>query len=556
MQKILRTLIIIAMLITCYLLILAWQKDYGGSSPNTAITTPTLATNSDIPPPSGDLPISQMAMDSTKDKLISVTTDLYDIKINPVGGDVVYAALRQYNATLGNPNPFVILEEGAGRTYVAQSLIGGRDGIDNQSRALYHSPQEHYQMSGDSLVVPLHYQKDGLSITKTYTFYKDQYPIQVSHHINNTSGQDWQGELFLQLKRDNFKDPGLADKGALGMATYLGGAWGTPSEPYNKLDFKDFNDGKLNTVSADAWVAILQHYFVSAWTPNAQQTTDTANNAPVRQFFSRQSGKDNYIGYSNIISVGNNKQITLNDTLYVGPKVQDKLEHVAVGLDKTVDYGVFWPISKPLFILLENIYKLLGNWGWSIIVLTLIVKIALMWFSNKSYYSMAKMRQIAPRLQALKDKYGDDRLKMSQEMMAIYKEEKVNPMAGCLPILLQMPIFLGLYWCLVESVELRHAPWILWIKDLSSMDPYLILPIFMGITMYVQQLLNPQPTDPMQAKIMRILPIIFAVFMLFFPAGLVLYWTVNNLFSMTQQHIINKKVETQYKKRNPQVVSD
>lgn len=565
MQKILRTLIIIAMLITCYLLILAWQKDYA-NAPKTAPTVAT-STTSDIPPVSGDLPISQAQSSTTNNELISVVTDLYDIKINPVGGDVVYSALRQYNATLGTQEPFVILEEGTGRTYVAQSLIGGRDGIDNQARATYHSPQKHYQMTADSLVVPLSYQKDGLTVQKTYTFYKNQYPIAVSHTIANTSGQDWQGELFVQLKRNNFKDPGLADKGALGLATYLGGAWGTPDAPYNKLDFKNFNDGKLNTVSDNAWVALLQHYFVSAWTPNPHQaiatnanTTSTGdmatanNHATLRKFFSRQSGNDNYIGYSNIIDVANGKQITLHDTLYIGPKVQDKLENVAIGLDKTVDYGVFWPISKPLFILLENIHKVLGNWGWSIIALTLIVKIALMWFSNKSYYSMAKMRQIAPRLQALKDKHGDDRLKMSQEMMAIYKEEKVNPMAGCLPILLQMPIFLGLYWCLVESVELRHAPWILWIQDLSAMDPWFILPIFMGVTMYVQQLLNPQPTDPMQAKVMRILPIIFAVFMLFFPAGLVLYWTVNNLFSMTQQHIINKKVEEQYKKRTVKVV--
>lgn len=215
---------------------------------------------------------------------------------------------------------------------------------------------------------------------------------------------------------------------------------------------------------------------------------------------------------------------------------------VAEGLDKTVDYGLLWPISKVLFVILEGIYKFIGNWGWSIVVLTLIIKIALFWLSNKSYVSMAKMRAIAPKLQALKDKHGDDRMAMSQEMMQLYRDEKVNPMAGCLPILIQMPIFLGLYWMLVESVELRHAPWIGWITDLSAMDPWFILPIFMGVTMYVQQLLNPQPTDPMQAKMMKILPLVFTIFMLWFPAGLVLYWTVNNLFSMIHQHLVNKRV--------------
>ena len=215
---------------------------------------------------------------------------------------------------------------------------------------------------------------------------------------------------------------------------------------------------------------------------------------------------------------------------------------VAEGLDKTVDYGLLWPISKVLFVILDGIHKFIGNWGWSIVVLTLIIKIALFWLSNKSYVSMAKMRAIAPKLQALKDKHGDDRMAMSQEMMQLYRDEKVNPMAGCLPILIQMPIFLGLYWMLVESVELRHAPWIGWITDLSAMDPWFILPIFMGVTMYVQQLLNPQPTDPMQAKMMKILPVVFTIFMLWFPAGLVLYWTVNNLFSMIHQHLVNKRV--------------
>lgn len=541
MQKILRGLIIVAILITCYLLVLAWQKDYA----NAPVTAPVATSQggSDLAPSTGDLPVTAAAATAAPStKLISVSTDRYDIKINPVGGDIVHAALKQYDATLGSGTPFVLLEEGAGRTYVAQSLIGGRDGIDTQSRATYSSPKDSYEMTGQSLSVPLTYEKDGVRFTKTYEFTQDSYPIKLSHSIVNTSAKDWQGDLFIQLKRDNSKDPGLSDKGVLGMATYLGGAWGVPSEPYNKLKFSNFNDNDITQSSPDGWVGMIQHYFVSAWTPEGE-------NGYAPKFFSRSSGDDNYIGYSSLVNVPAGRQITLNDTLYLGPKVQSQMKEVATGLDKTVDYGFLWPISKPIFVLLENIHKVLGNWGWSIIALTLIIKIALMWISGKSYYSMAKMRMIAPRLQELKEEFGEDRMKMSQEMMKLYKEEQVNPMAGCLPILLQMPIFLALYWVLVESVELRHAPWILWINDLSAMDPWLILPIFMGVTMYVQQLLNPQPTDPMQAKIMRILPIVFTVFMLFFPAGLVLYWTVNNLFSMTQQHLINKKVEKEYQAR-------
>ena len=381
--------------------------------------------------------------------------------------------------------------------------------------------------------MPLVYQKDGVTITKTYTFNAGQYPINLSYNINNTSANAWQGQMYAQLKRDNSKDPGLDDKGMLGMATYLGGAWGTPDDPFNKLKFSNFGDD-LNVKSKDGWVGLVQHYFVSAWTPSNSFEAD---------FFAHTTGNEYFIGYNSpVINVDAGKQITLNSTLYAGPKIQSEMAPVAEGLNKTVDYGLLWPISKVLFVILEGIHKFIGNWGWSIVVLTLIIKIALFWLSNKSYVSMAKMRAIAPKLQALKDKHGDDRMAMSQEMMQLYRDEKVNPMAGCLPILIQMPIFLGLYWMLVESVELRHAPWIGWITDLSAMDPWFILPIFMGVTMYVQQLLNPQPTDPMQAKMMKILPVVFTIFMLWFPAGLVLYWTVNNLFSMIHQHLVNKRV--------------
>lgn len=284
-------------------------------------------------------------------------------------------------------------------------------------------------------------------------------------------------------------------------------------------------------------MGIIQHYFVSAWTPNDFDG----------QFYSRESGGEYFIGFNSpAIIVPAGKQIDVGATLYVGPKVQHEMKGVATGLEQAVDYGIFWPISKTLFAILDALHKVFGNWGWAIVGLTLVVKIALFWLSNKSYVSMAKMRAIAPKLEALKEKHGDDRMAMSQAMMQLYRDEKVNPMAGCLPILLQMPIFLGLYWCLVESVELRHAPWILWIKDLSAMDPWFILPIIMMATMYFQQLLNPQPTDPMQAKMMKIMPLIFGVFMLFFPAGLVLYWTVNNLFSMAHQQFVNKKVEKEY----------
>ena len=562
MQKIFRVMIIIAMLITAYLLILAWRDDYADAPVVDGVSDAAVSVGVDIPSTTGsagDIPVQTLPTDIAgaaivpnavaKDAgLITVTTDRYDLKIDPVGGDIVYAALKQYDATLNSDKPFVLLENNSNRVYVAQSGLIGQDGIDTaEGRAKYSHTANSYKMEQgeQTLSVPLTYQKDGVTVTKTFTFTQNKYPIDVSYQIQNASSQPWQGQLFAQLKRDDSKDPGMSDKGALSMATYLGGAWGTPDDPYNKLKFGKFNDGALTTTTDKGWVGIVQHYFVSAWTP--ENFTG--------KFFSRETGNDYFIGFnSQPVNVAPNKQVTLSATLYAGPKVQSELKDVAVGLNKTVDYGLLWPISKVLFAILDGIHKIIGNWGWSIILLTVLVKIALMWFSNKSYYSMAKMRAIAPRLAALKEEHGDDRMKMSQEMMGIYKEEKVNPMAGCLPILMQMPIFLALYWVLVESVELRHAPWILWIHDLSAMDPWFILPLLMGASMFIQQQLNPQPTDPMQAKVMKFLPIIFTAFMLFFPAGLVLYWTVNNLFSMTHQYFVNKKVEEEQKLRTVKVV--
>ena len=564
MQKIFRVMIIIAMLITAYLLILAWRDDYADAPAVDTVPETATSVGADIPSTSGaagDIPVQTLPVDNATVNngavtatpaadagLITVTTDRYDIKINPVGGDIVYAALKQYDATLDSDEPFVLLENNSNRIYVAQSGLIGKDGIDTaEGRAKYNHTANNYVMEKgqQTLSVPLTYKKDGVTVTKTFTFTQDKYPIDISYQIQNASTAAWQGQMFAQLKRDDSKDPGMSDKGALSMATYLGGAWGTPDDPYNKLKFGKFNDGALTTTSDKGWVGIVQHYFVSAWTP--ENFTG--------RFFSRETGDDYFIGFnSQPVNVAPNKQVTLNATLYAGPKVQSELKDVAVGLNQTVDYGLLWPISKILFAILDGIHKIIGNWGWSIILLTVLVKFALMWFSNKSYYSMAKMRAIAPRLALLKEEHGDDRMKMSQEMMAIYKEEKVNPMAGCLPILMQMPIFLALYWVLVESIELRHAPWILWIQDLSAMDPWFILPLLMGASMFIQQQLNPQPADPMQAKVMKFLPIIFTAFMLFFPAGLVLYWTVNNLFSMTHQYIVNKKVEEEQKLRTVKVL--
>ncbi|MGL6034595.1 MAG: membrane protein insertase YidC, partial [Acinetobacter johnsonii] len=327
--------------------------------------------------------------------------------------------------------------------------------------------------------------------------------------------------------------------------TFLGGAWGSPEEHYNKLKFANFNEEKLNVEVKGGWVAMVQHYFVSAWIPGDLKLTQANGQPYVAKLESRKSTDDmNIIGFTSpTITVPAGTVAEIDATFYSGPKVQSELKELATGLNQTVDYGWLWPIAKLLFLGLEFFHGLVGNWGWAIILLTVLVKLILWPLSSKSYRSMAKMRVIAPEMQRMKEEFGEDRMRFSQEMMALYKREQVNPLAGCLPLLLQMPIFLALYWVLMESVELRHAPWLLWIQDLSAMDPWFILPLLMGATMFIQQSLNPQPADPMQAKVFKIMPIVFTVFMLFFPAGLVLYWIVNNSITIIQQTLINKSVE-------------
>ncbi|BBI69934.1 hypothetical protein PKHYL_41250 [Psychrobacter sp. KH172YL61] len=373
MQKIFRVMIIIAMLITAYLLILAWRDDYADAPAVEAVPETTSSVGADIPSTTGaagDIPVQTLPVDNAaviaapaKDTgLITVTTDRYDIKINPEGGDIVYAALKQYDATLDSDKPFVLLENNSNRVYVAQSGLIGQNGIDTaEGRAIYSHTTNNYVMEAgqQTLSVPLTYKKDGVTITKTFTFTENKYPIDISYKIQNASTNAWQGQMFAQLKRDDSKDPGMSDKGALSMATYLGGAWGTPDDPYNKLKFKDFSDGELTTTSDKGWVGIVQHYFVSAWTP--ENFTG--------KFFTRETGNDYFIGFnSQPVNVAPNKQVTLDATLYAGPKVQSELKDVAVGLNKTVDYGLLWPISKVLFAILEGVHKVVGNWGWSIII--------------------------------------------------------------------------------------------------------------------------------------------------------------------------------------------
>jgi YidC/Oxa1 family membrane protein insertase len=325
------------------------------------------------------------------------------------------------------------------------------------------------------------------------------------------------------------------------VSTYLGAAVGTPAEPYRKVSMSDMDKNRLQEAVQGGWVGWLQHYFVTAWVPNKDEQ---------HQITTRKDAQGNYIvgftGPQFSVPAGGKGETSL--TLYAGPKIQEHLKTLSHGLELTVDYGFLWFIAQPIFWLLQHIHSILGNWGWSIIVLTIIIKMLFFPLSAASYRSMARMRAVGPRLQALKEQHGDDRQKMSQAMMELYRKEKINPLGGCLPIVVQMPVFLALYWVLLESVEMRQSPWMFWITDLSAKDPFFILPIIMGGTMLVQQMLNPAPPDPMQAKVMKMMPIIFTFFFLWFPAGLVLYWIVNNCLSILQQWYITRKIEAASKK--------
>ena len=583
MQQWARIAILGAMFVVAYLLILAWQKDYGHveNQPKQEAAVVTHDVSADLPNgqaattastdvPQANIANQQQATNATapvSQQLISVKTDLYHLLINPKGGDIVRVELLNHDKNKDSDQPFVLLESDPKRTYVSQSGLIGLNGPDSSrnGRPVYESEKTSYTLATDAkstedkdgkavkvLTIPMVYKTaDGVEIIKTFKFTEGDYPVVVTHKVVNRSANNWQGQMFGQIKRDSSEDPGKSDQGIFTLGTFLGGAWGDPEDPYNKLKFANFNDERLNVEAKGGWVAIVQHYFVSAWVPGKLKLTQANGQEYTAHLESRQSNDNmNIIGFTSpTINVPAGTTAEVDATFYAGPKIQSELKGLAVGLNQTVDYGWLWPIAKLLFIGLQFFHGIVGNWGWSIILLTILVKLILWPLSAKSYRSMAKMRVIAPEMQRMKEEFGEDRMRFSQEMMALYKREQVNPLSGCLPLLLQMPIFLALYWVLMESVELRHAPWIFWIQDLSAMDPYFILPLLMGATMFIQQMLNPQPADPMQAKVFRIMPIIFTVFMLFFPSGLVLYWIVNNSITILQQSLINKSVEKEKAKR-------
>ncbi|RLT96041.1 membrane protein insertase YidC [Ketobacter sp.] len=553
-----RTLLIAALAVVSYMMILQWQKDYveapqleqvesyAQSYPQDLaedVPTEDMASAADVPQdPSvaADTP----ALETLKPTqgLIRVETDVLSVKINPVGGDIVAVGLKDYPASLATPNvPFTLLESSNEHTYISQSGLIGPDGPDSNpgGRPQYASDQTSYTLSGKELVVTLRYQQDnGALISKVFTFTAGSHVVNVDHRVENHGTETWQGLMYGQIKRDGSADPGLNSMVGFGLPTYLGGAYWDQEKTYNKISFDDMVEAPLNKKIPGGWLAMIQHYFMSAWIPDQDQT----------HHYSTRVAKGNHIiGFTTPkISVAPEQSHTFSARFYAGPKIQKDLKALlpGKGMDLAIDFGPLFFISEILFWCLDTFHSWTGNWGFAIILLTMLVKVVFFYPSALSYKSMAKMRKVAPEMTRLREQYGDDRQKLSQEMMNLYKKEKINPLGGCLPILIQMPVFLALYWALLESVELRQAPFLFWIQDLAVMDPYFVLPLIMGGSMWVQQMLNPAPPDPMQAKVMKMMPILFTVMFLWFPAGLVLYWVTNNILSITQQYVITKRIES------------
>lgn len=475
----------------------------------------------------------------TGSDIITVHTDVLQVAIDLQGGDIVELALPEHLEDIDAPDqPFVLLEQNDRRIYVAQSGLIGPNGIDSESRAHFTATQSRYELQpdADELQVDLMWQNaQGLSVTKRFTLRRGDYLMTVSYIVDNQTGERWQGNLFGQIKRDSSK-PSTVDSSGMGLQPFLGAAITQPEERFTKFTFKDMQEEPFREQLPGGWIAMIQHYFLSAWIPAADQSHTYSTRVTASGF--------NIAGFTSpALVVDSGEQGAVSAGFYAGPKDQYRLAEISPYLDLSVDYGWLWWIAQPLFWLLVKIHGLVGNWGVAIILLTVLIKTVFFKLSATSYRSMANMRRVAPKMQDIREQYAEDKAKQSQAMMELYRKEKINPMGGCLPVLVQMPVFISLYWVLMESVELRHSPFFLWIEDLSVMDPYFVLPLLMGASMWFMQKLNPPPPDPMQAKIMQWLPVIFTFFFLWFPAGLVLYWVVNNLLSMAQQYVITRQIE-------------
>lgn len=528
-----------------------WQKDYGPKPPAPVVqeqspiyseATSSSNNTDDVPvsptasddQPSIDAPVKIVSVPSGEK--ISVRTDVYHLEIDSFGGSITLLDLLDYPRSKEEKDiPIRILNDDPASYYVAQSGILSNANSAPNHHTQYQTESFEYVLdyNADSLQVPLTWRStDGVEFIKTFTFKKGSHLIDVEHQVINRSPSVWRGRQYGQMQRKVRKD----DDDSTFIRTYTGGVIYNDEDKYEKISFDDMYDDNLSLEAKGGWSAIIQHYFLSAWIPPENEKNN---------YYTKALSGDRYVigSFAAGQEIQPNQQGTFREKLVIGPKIQSELEIISPGLELTVDYGFLTVIAKPVFWLLHKFHSFLKNWGWAIICTTFVIKALFFKLSEASYKSMAKMRKLQPKLQAIRERCGDDKQRMNQEIMGLYKKEKVNPLGGCLPILVQIPVFISLYWVLLESVELRQAPFMLWLDDLSTRDPWFILPLLMGLSMWIQQRLNPAPLDPLHEKVMKMFPIVFTIFFMFFPSGLVLYWVVNNSLSIIQQWYITRKIE-------------
>lgn len=542
-----RVVLYAALALVVYSLWMNWQRDYPPAQPAVVSQTKVTATKDGSLLPeisqqsTGQSQSQSLVHEEQKESQrpsqpIQIKTDVLNLEIDSAHGDIVEAQLLSYPVSVDQKDkPITILQDQTNQRYVANSSLFVTQGKEVRNIDFnFSSPQQKYELAegADQLTVTLNGRTaDGLDVKKEFIFTRGKYLIQVNYFIKNQGSQEWKGYMNTQLLRSSPQE----DKSSIfHVGSYTGASYSNPGQHrYQKVTFPNMTKGNLDVNAKGGWIAMQQHYFLTAWIPNP----DSEN-----MFYTRALNNDYTIGaVSQPIILAPGAEQKVGSRLYVGPEITSDLKAISPGLDLTVDYGWLWFLSSLLFSVMKAIYSVVGNWGWSIVLVTVLIKLAFYRLSASSYKSMAGMRKLQPKLQALRERYGDDKAKMSQATMELYRQEKVNPLGGCLPIVIQIPVFIALYWVLLESVELRQAPFIFWIKDLAVADPYHVLPIIMGATMLIQQKLNPAPPDPMQAKLMMFLPFLFTALFWNFPAGLVLYWIVNNTLSILQQWYITRK---------------
>ncbi len=541
-----RTLLYLTLGLLGYLLWSQWQVDHAPKEVQASAAQTKIAADSNLPPATvianqqakpSNAPAAVAAEVVAQSKVINIQSDVLNLNIDTKGGNIVQATLPKYPVSVQEKGiPETILSSAPEKFYISQSGLVGPAGPDTKDgQVTYQADKDHYALTNgqDTLTVDLTWQNNaGLSVIKRFTLKRGQYDIKVDYLIDNKSATNWQGNFYAQIQRKK-----QADGGMFGMNTYQGAAISSEKIPYEKISYKDMEKANLERKIEGGWVSMQQQYFVSAWVPQAKQINnyfsghDTQNNKDIF--------KIGYVGPELTVAPG--AKTSTGSIFYIGPELQAELNKLSPSLGKTIDYGWLFFLSQPIYWLLATIFSFLGNWGWAIVLTTILIKLAFYKLAETSYRSMAKMRDLQPRLVALKERYADDKQKQSQAMMELYKTEKVNPLGGCLPMVVQMPFFIALYYVLIESVELRQAPFILWIQDVSVRDPMYILPGLMMIAMLLQTRLSPTPPDRAQAIMMYVMPLAFGAFFATFPAGLVLYWFVNILFSIVQQwYIMNK----------------